>query len=98
MATSAYAVLSALQHRHRESLSRLAVGLDAGAPKPRVNPGSGIGPQLGPSGEQRGDFKPAQLPPLIAQLREGPLRGAREPPPQLFIRQEAADDSLNGPM
>ena len=79
-------------------MGRLVVGLDAGALKPWVDPGGEVGPQRGPGGEQCGDFKPAQLPSLIAQLCQRPCRGSREPPPQFFIRQEAADDSLNGPM
>ena len=69
--------------------------LEAGALKTWINPGGSLRPQSGLHGEQRVDFDARQLPTLFAELRERTLGGASEAEPQLFVRQQAADDSLD---
>ena len=74
------------------------MGLQAAALKPRINPGGHLRPKTDLYGEQRLDFETAQLPTLFTQVRERPPRRPNELVPQLLIRQEAADDSLNRSM
>jgi hypothetical protein len=74
------------------------VGLQGAALKPRINPGGRFRPQTDVYGEQRVDFEAAQLPTLFTQLCERSPRRANELLPQLFIRQQAADNSFNRSM
>jgi hypothetical protein len=74
------------------------VRLEAAALKPWINPGGNIRPQPDLHGEQRVDFEAGQLPTLLGELRERSLRRASELATQLFVRQQAADDSFNRSM
>src|SRR5579862_2261554 len=70
----------------------ILVGLEAAALKPWINPSRDIRPQPDLDGEQRVGFEPGELPPLLRERGERSLRRAGELAPQLFIRQQAADD------
>jgi len=80
----------------RSQLSGVTIAvLQAAALKPRINPGGSPRPQAGFRGEQRVDFKTAQVPALFNQLRKRSLGRTGERAPQLVIRQEAADEPFN---
>jgi hypothetical protein len=63
-----------------------------------INPGGNIRPQPGLHGEQGVDFEAGQLPTLLSELRKRSLWRASELSPQLFVRQQAADDPFNRSM